>query len=71
MNLLKVLTIVIAVFFSTEQLPAQERQPVEYVNPYIGTVNAAIVVGVLAIGVAFWGLNNLEETFHKDLDYTE
>ncbi len=58
MNLLKVLTIVIAVFFSTEQLPAQERQPVEYVNPYIGTdrsvhrtvweTNGATFPGVLA-----------------------
>ncbi len=42
-----------------------------FLNPYIGTVNAAIVVGVLAIMIAFWGLSNLEETFHKDLDYME
>jgi MFS transporter, putative metabolite:H+ symporter len=42
-----------------------------FLNPYIGTVNAAMVVGVLAIAIAFWGLSNLEETFHKDLDYTE
>ena len=42
-----------------------------FLNPYIGTVNAAIVVGILAIAIAFWGLSNLEETFHKDLDYTE
>jgi MFS transporter, putative metabolite:H+ symporter len=42
-----------------------------FLNPYIGTVKAAIVVGVLAILIAFWGLGNLEETFHKDLDYTE
>jgi MFS family permease len=42
-----------------------------FLNPYIGTVYAAMVVGVLAIAVAFWGLSNLEETFHKDLDYTE
>ena len=43
----------------------------EFLNPYIGTVNSAMVVGVLAILLAFWGLSNLEETFHKDLDYTE
>lgn len=43
----------------------------EFLNPYIGTVNSAMVVGVLAILLAFWGLSNLEETFHKDLNYTE
>lgn len=43
----------------------------EFLNPYIGTVNSAMVVGVVAILLAFWGLNNLEETFHKDLNYTE
>jgi MFS transporter, putative metabolite:H+ symporter len=42
-----------------------------FLTPYIGTVNAAMTVGVLAIAIAFWGLSNLEETFHKDLDYTE
>ena len=43
----------------------------EFLNPYIGTVNSAMVVGILAILLAFWGLSNLEETFHKDLNYTE
>lgn len=43
----------------------------EFLNPYIGTVNSAMVVGVVAILLAFWGLSNLEETFHKDLNYTE
>ena len=42
-----------------------------FLSPYIGTVNAAIVVCVLAIMIAFWGLSNLEETFDKDLNYTE
>ncbi len=42
-----------------------------FLTPHIGTVNAAIMVGILAIAIAFWGLSNLEETFHKDLDYTE
>jgi MFS transporter, putative metabolite:H+ symporter len=43
----------------------------EFLNPYIGTVNSAMVVGVVAILLAFWGLSNLDETFHKDLNYTE
>lgn len=43
----------------------------EFLNPYIGTVNSAMAVGVVAILLAFWGLSNLEETFHKDLNYME
>jgi MFS transporter, putative metabolite:H+ symporter len=43
----------------------------EFLNPHIGTVNSAMVVGVIAILLAFWGLSNLEETFHKDLNYME
>ena len=43
----------------------------EFLNPYIGTVNSAMAVGVVASLLAFWGLSNLEETFHKDLNYTE
>lgn len=39
--------------------------------PSFGEPKAAMVVGVLAIVVAFWGLGNLEETFHKDLNFTE
>lgn len=39
--------------------------------PSLGAPQSAMVVGVLAILVAFWGLRNLEETFHKDLNYME
>ena len=39
--------------------------------PSLGEPKAAMVVGVLAILIAFWGLSNLEETFDKDLNYTE
>ena len=39
--------------------------------PSLGEPKAAMVVGILAILVAFWGLSNLEETFDKDLNYTE
>ncbi len=40
-------------------------------TPYVGIVKAAMVVGVIAVAVAFWGLSNLEETFDKDLNFTE
>ena len=40
-------------------------------SPSIGAANAAMVGGVIAIVLAFWGLGNLEETFDKDLNYTE
>ena len=42
-----------------------------WLSPSIGAANAAMVGGVIAIVVAFWGLGNLEETFDKDLNYTE
>jgi MFS transporter, putative metabolite:H+ symporter len=42
-----------------------------FLSPYIGIVYAAMAVGVLAILLAFWGLAQLDETFHKDLNYTE
>jgi MFS transporter, putative metabolite:H+ symporter len=42
-----------------------------FLTPYVGIVKAAMIVGVVAILLAFWGLRNLEETFHKDLNYTE
>jgi predicted membrane-bound spermidine synthase len=42
-----------------------------FLTPYIGTVKAAMVGCTLAIAIAFWGLSQLEETFHKDLNYNE
>jgi len=39
--------------------------------PGLGAPISALVVGILAISLAFWGLSNLEETFDKSLDYTE
>jgi ABC-type cobalamin transport system permease subunit len=32
---------------------------------------AGVVVGVLTIGLAFWALHFVQETFHKDLNYLE
>jgi putative MFS transporter len=39
--------------------------------PGLGAPRSALVVGILAISLAFWGLRNLQETFDKNLDYTE
>ena len=32
---------------------------------------AGILVGFLCLALAFWSLSKMQETFHKDLDYTE
>jgi MFS transporter, putative metabolite:H+ symporter len=40
-------------------------------SPIIGAAHGALVVGVMAICLAFWALGNLEETFDKDLDFME
>jgi MFS transporter, putative metabolite:H+ symporter len=42
-----------------------------YLSPKMGAGNSALVVGIIAILIAFWGLSNLEETFDKDLDFME
>jgi MFS family permease len=40
-------------------------------SPIIGAANGALVVGVIAVCLAFWALGNLEETFDKDLNFME
>ena len=42
-----------------------------YLKPSLGLIGSATVVGTLCIAVSFWGLSQLQETFHKDLDYLE
>ncbi len=42
-----------------------------WLAPRWGAPVSAMLVGTLAILLAFWGLKNLEETFSKNLDYTE
>jgi putative MFS transporter len=37
----------------------------------IGTVNAAISVGILAFTLAYWAMMQLEETFGKDIDFID
>jgi putative MFS transporter len=34
-------------------------------------LNAGITLAILSLVVAFWALGNMQETFHKDLDYLE
>lgn len=38
---------------------------------YFSTAYAALIVGVISIGCAFWGIYHIKETFSKDLDYHE
>jgi MFS transporter, putative metabolite:H+ symporter len=40
-------------------------------NPNLGWVNAAIVIGCVVFTLAYFACYKLEETFHKDLNYTE
>jgi putative MFS transporter len=37
----------------------------------IGLVNSCLFVGLIAVGIAFFALSKLEETYHKELGYTE
>lgn len=34
-------------------------------------IDAGIVVGIISLGLAFWALSRMQETFSKDLDYLE
>lgn len=40
-------------------------------NQLIDTVAAALLVGLICIGLAIWSVFNVHETFGKDLDYLE
>ena len=42
-----------------------------FLKPHFGIINAALVVGTLAITIAFISLFQLDETYGKDLDYIE
>lgn len=42
-----------------------------WLRPSLGIRGSAILVGLIALGVAFASLRGLEETFGKDLDYHE
>jgi len=40
-------------------------------KPYLGIINAAILVGAVCVLMGFYSIFRLEETFGKDLDYIE
>ncbi len=40
-------------------------------NPGMGWVNASILIGLVVFALAYFACYQLEETFHKDLNYTE
>jgi MFS family permease len=40
-------------------------------RPYFGTLYSALITGIVAFVIAVLALRSLEETFSKDLDYTE
>ena len=37
----------------------------------IDLVTSCLIVGVVVVGIAFFALSKLEETYHKELGYTE
>ena len=43
----------------------------EYLDSFVGIIGSAIVVGVIAIGLAFLALSKIEESYGKDIDYIE
>lgn len=43
----------------------------ELLRGKLDIVPSAVIVGVATFAIAFWALHNLEETYHKDLDYLE
>ena len=40
-------------------------------NNYFSTVTSAFLVGVLCLGLSFWAITTMKETFAKELDYVE
>ena len=42
-----------------------------YLDPRIGIINAAILVGSMVIIIALVSLVNIEESYGKDIDYLE
>ncbi|RME15473.1 MAG: MFS transporter [Bacteroidetes bacterium] len=42
-----------------------------YLRDYVGTVTSAIIIGVVIFALALWSVYQLEETFHKELNYVE
>jgi MFS transporter, putative metabolite:H+ symporter len=43
----------------------------KYLNPSVGLVASALIVGGITLTISFGALYMMQETFHKDLDYLE
>ena len=43
----------------------------EFLREYTGMIYSALIVGIACLLLAYYALNNLEETFGKDLNYLE
>ena len=42
-----------------------------FLTPFVGITQSAFIVGVFSLGISFWALTNLEETFNKSLDFVD
>ncbi|MCX7727938.1 MAG: MFS transporter [Bacteroidia bacterium] len=42
-----------------------------YLKDYVGSVNSAVMIGIVIFVLALWSVSNLKETFHKELNYIE
>jgi len=42
-----------------------------YLKDIVGTVNSAIIIGIIIFALALWSVYKLDETFHKELNYVE
>lgn len=40
-------------------------------DAYLGATSAGLIMGAICIGLSFWAVNSIEESFSKDLDYLE
>ena len=43
----------------------------QFMKPSLGVLGSAAVVALICFGIGFWSLVKIEETFGKELDYTE
>lgn len=42
-----------------------------FLTPFVGITQSALIVGIFSLGISFWALTNLEETFNKSLDFVD
>ncbi|RZK16251.1 MAG: MFS transporter, partial [Hymenobacter sp.] len=43
----------------------------QFLKPSMGALLAAGLLGIVVYGLSFWSLSRMDETFGKDLDYSE